>query len=157
MEQSIYIKCDKCLFSKNGLYAILLATTILAGVSITLNFTQIITELSSYFFLSISSLVVVFCFYKLSVQQEENYIFINNDEIWFKHQFQNETICLKFNTLDSFETRFSEIVFSTKQEEKVVLKLNRIADEKKRWEVKEFLKNHIPQIRDHRLSILKTA
>ena len=157
MEQSIYIKCDKCLFSKNGLYAILLATTILAGVSITLSFTQIIAELSSYLFLSISSLVIVFCFYKLIVRQEENYIFINNDEIWFKHQSQNENICLKFNTLNYFETRFSEIVFSTKKEEKIVLKLNRIADEKKRWEVKEFLKNHIPQTHVNRLTTLKTA
>ncbi|WP_157687539.1 hypothetical protein [Pedobacter psychrophilus] len=120
-------------------------------------FTQIITELSSYLFLSISSIVIAFCFYELYVQQEENYIFINDDEIWFKHSLQNETICLKFNTLNHFETRFSEIVFSTKQEEKVVLKLNRITDEKKRWEVKEFLKNHIPQFRDSKVSLLKTA
>jgi hypothetical protein len=153
MEQSIYIKCDKCLFSKNGLYAILLATTVLAGVSIALNFTLIITELSSYLTLSICSLIAAFCLYKLYAQEEHNYIFINHDEILFKQQMQKETICLKFNTLDYFETRFSEIVFSTKQEEKVVLKLNRIADEKKRWEVKEFLRNHIPQIRDNKLFI----
>lgn len=157
MEQSIYIKCDKCLFSTNSLYAILLATTVLAGVSIALNFTLIITELSSYLTLLICSFIVIFCFYKLYVQKEQNYIFINNDEIWFKHQLQNKTVCLKFNTLDYFETRFSEIVFSTKQEQKVVLKLNGIADEKKRWEIKEFLKNHIPQMRENRFSILISA
>jgi hypothetical protein len=157
MEESIYIQCDKCLFSKNSLYAVLMATTVLAGVSITLNFTLIITELSSYLTLLIFSFIIAFCLYKLYFQKEQNYIFINQDEIWFKHQLQNEAICLKFETLNYFETRFSEIIFSTKQEEKVVLKLNRITDEKKRWEVKEFLRNHVPQMRDQKFSILKTA
>ncbi|MBK0382614.1 hypothetical protein I5M32_06525 [Pedobacter sp. SD-b] len=157
MEKSIYINCDKCLFSKNGWYAVLLSATVLAGISLILNFSLIITELSSYLILSMCSLVAAISIFKLYKEQEQNYIYINHDEIWFKQQMQSETVCLKFTKLDYFETRFSEIIFSTKEEEKVVLKLNKIADEKKRWELKEFLRNHIPQIRDNKVSLLKSA
>jgi hypothetical protein len=39
----------------------------------------------------------------------------------------------------------------------MVMTLNSIRDEKKRWEIKEFLRNHIRQIRDQKMTLLASA
>ena len=145
MEKTIYIKCDKRLFSRNSFIAVLFACAVVSGVSILFNFYQIITELSSYLILTICSLLTVFSLFNLIKEQQHHYIFLNDDEIWFTNKGQNEAVCLKFEKLESFETKFSKIIFSTKTDEKIVLELNAVADEKKRWQIKEFLKTHITQ------------
>lgn len=151
-EKTIYIKCDKNLFSNNSLFAVLLASTVVSSISFTLNFYQIITELSSYLILTVCSLLAAISLYKLSKEKEHHYIFINDDEIWFTKKNENDTVCLKFDGLDYFETRFSKIIFSTKSAEKIVLELNSIADKNKRWQIKEFLKDHLKQIKDSKIS-----
>ncbi|MFC5284645.1 hypothetical protein [Pedobacter alpinus] len=150
-EKTIYIKCDKSLFSNNSLYSVLLACTVVSGLSFSLNFYQIISELTSYLILSICSLLTTFSLYRLSVEKGHHYIYINDDEICFTKKDQNDTVSLKFEGLDYFETRFSKIIFSTKSEEKIEMELNRIADEKKRWQLKEFLKDHLKQNKDSKI------
>ncbi len=149
MEHSIYIKNAKYTLSKNSLISLLMISSALAITSFFLNFQQIITEINFYLFFFLCSLIAVFSLYHLSKEIENSYIYINDDVIWFKEKKSKETICLKFETLDYFETRFSEIIFCTKEEEKIVLKLNCVADEKKRWEIKEFLKSHVKQIKSN--------
>ncbi|MDA9555806.1 hypothetical protein N9R54_06200, partial [Pelobium sp.] len=136
------------LLSKPTLITLLVASGLVTSVAYYLNLSLIITELNAYLIYFISSALTMFSLYHLRNVKEPSYIYLTDDEVWFKEKDQNETICLKFEKLDYFETRFSEIVFCTKEEEKVVMQLNQIRDEKKRWEIKEFLRNHIKQIRE---------
>jgi len=128
-----------------------------ASTAFILTSNLIITELASQFIYILSFLITAFSLYQIYQVKESNYIYLTDDEIWFKDKNQNETVCLKFDVVDHFETRFSEIVFCTKEEQKVVMQLNEIRDEKKRWEIKEFLKEHLKQIRDNKAIILASA
>jgi hypothetical protein len=157
MKQSIYVKCELCLFSKATLIVLLVVSGLLACTTYLLNLYLIVTELSAYFIYSIAALLAIFSLYHLQNTKDPDYIYLTDDEIWFKEKNQSETVCLKFERLDYFETRFSEIIFCTKEEQKVVMHLNRIKDEKKRWEIKEFLRNHIRQIRDTNSNLLASA
>jgi hypothetical protein len=157
MKQSIYVKCERCLFSKSALIVLLVVSGLLTGITYIGNFYLIITELSAYLIYTIAAILAIFCLYHLQNDEEPDYIYLNDDEIWFKEKNLNETVCLKFEKLNYFETRFSQIVFFTKEEEKVVMQLNKIKDEKKRWEIKEFLREHITQLRDSKAAILATA
>lgn len=94
---------------------------------------------------AVCSLYAVVSLYRFAKEPPQHYIFINENEISFKLNKREEAICLKFEGIDYFETRFSQIVFSTKQQEKIVLQLNHIANEKKRWEIKEFLRGRVKQ------------
>ncbi len=151
MKQSIYIKCEHCLLSKQLMFAMIMAAAPLAGISYLLNHYLIISEFNSYLLYFASLMMAIFSLYQLQKVKEAEYIYLTEKEIWFKEKNQNQTICLKFEGLDYFETRFSEIVFCTKEEERMVMALNSIGDEKKRWEIKEFLKGHLTQMRDSRL------
>ncbi len=157
MKQGIYVKCEHCLFSKLNLIILLIVTVLLAGITYISSLNQIFTELSAYLIYSFTSILAIFCLYYLQNIEEPNYIYLDDDEIRFKEKSQNEPVCLKFEKLDHFETRFSEIIFCTKEAEKVVMQLNKIKDEKKRWEIKEFLKLHIKQLKDNKTVLLVSA
>ncbi len=146
-DKTIYIKCDKCLLSKNALYAILSVSTVSFGTAFYLNSNQIITQSNAYLIFCLCSLFTLVSLFGLIKQRTKHYIYINNDEIFFKQNKTDEEVCLKFAGLDHFETRFSEIIFSTKQHEKIVLPLNKISNEQKRWEIKEFLRERVTQIK----------
>ncbi|MBD3748646.1 MAG: hypothetical protein IE931_04040 [Sphingobacteriales bacterium] len=157
MKQSIYIPFEQFLFSKKVMLALLISAFILSLFIYFLFLQSVITELMAYYFYAGSSLLSMFALYHLYQSKEPDYIYLTEEEIWFKEKVQNETICLKYDHLAYFETRFSEIIFCTKEEEKVILPLNSIKDEKKRWEIKEFLRNHIRQIRDQKMTLLASA
>ncbi|MBU0696299.1 MAG: hypothetical protein KKE39_07205 [Bacteroidetes bacterium] len=157
MKQSIYIQFEQYLFSRKVMLALLIASLSTALVAYVLNSTSAITELTAYYVYTLSSFLSVFSIYHLYTKKSTDYIYLTEDEIWFKEKDQNETICLKYAHLEYFETRFSEIIFCTKEEEKMVMTLNSIRDEKKRWEIKEFLRNHIRQIRDQKMTLLASA
>ncbi len=156
-EKTIYVKCDKYRLTKKQLFSVLVLATALAALSFVLNFSSLITEISAYMLLAITSFIAASCLYLLYTEPPHHYIFINQDEISFKQNKNQEEVCLKFDGVDYFETRFSEIIFCTKQQEKVVLPLNRISNEKKRWEIKEFLRTHITQLTDRRQMLKQTA
>lgn len=157
MKQSIYVKCEHCLFSRSAFLIFLASATAITVVAYFLSYALLISELSAYAIYSFCSLVTVFSLYHLYKEKKSDYIYLTDDEIWFKEKSQNETVCLKFESLNHFETRFSEIIFFTTAAEKMVMPLNAIGDEKKRWEIKEFLRNHITQIREHQQQLLATA
>lgn len=145
-EKTIYVKCDKYFVSNNPLLAVLLACTVVSVVSFALNANQTINSSSAYAILSICGLLAAFSVYRLSKEPPQRYIYINEDEITFKQNKSEDEVRLKFEGLDYFETRFSEIIFSTKAQEKIVLPLDRVSNEQKRWEIKEFLRGHVKQI-----------
>lgn len=157
MKQSIYITFEQFLLSKKVMLALLISALSLALFSYLLFSQAMITELMAYYFYTGSSIFSVFALYHLYQSKEPDYIYITEEEIWFREKEQNETICLKYDRLAYFETRFTEIIFCTKEEEKVILPLSSIRDEKKRWEIKEFLRNHIRQIRDQKMTLLASA
>lgn len=157
MKPNIYVNTESRLFSKSAMIALILVAISLTGIAYLLTSNQIITELASQLFYTLSFLMATFSLYQIYKVKEPNYIYLTDDEIWFKDKNQNETVCLKFDVVDHFETRFSEIIFCTKEEQKVVMQLNEIKDEKKRWEIKEFLKEHIKQIRDSKAILLASA
>nr|WP_294897499.1 hypothetical protein [uncultured Pedobacter sp.] len=146
-EKTIYIEYDECLLSKNFLYLILIICTLLFGTSLILRFYQIITELNSYFILFVCFLPAVLCLYRLYSESAEEYILINDKEITFKQNRLEEEICLRFELIEYFETHFSKIVFSTTDKEKIILQLDKIANEQKRWEIKEFLRERVKQMK----------
>ncbi|WP_442796208.1 hypothetical protein [Pelobium manganitolerans] len=90
-------------------------------------------------------LMTLVAIYLISIASPKHYIYLNHEEILFKRDKDSEEVCLKFDGLAYFETRFSEIVFSTKEAEKFVLPLNYISNEKKRWQIKEYLREHLTQ------------
>ncbi|HEX7367557.1 MAG TPA: hypothetical protein VF273_10700 [Pelobium sp.] len=145
-EQTIYFKWDGHLLPKNLLVAILILTGLIAAVAITMNYQQNISELATYLILSICLVTLASSSYCLSKEATHNYIYLNNSEISFKQNKADEVVIIKFEALDYFETRFSEIVFNTKQQEKISLPLNKITDKHKRWEIKEFLRERLKQI-----------
>jgi hypothetical protein len=100
---------------------------------------------------------VTFSLYQIIKERKMDYIYLNEQEVWFKEKQQNETVCLKYDKLNFFETKFSEIVFITKEEEKMIMPLNTISNKKQRWEIKEFLKAHIKQTREHQAPLLASA
>jgi hypothetical protein len=157
MKQNIYVKTESNLFSKPVMVAFLIVAIGFASINYALTSNLIITELASQLIYTLSFLIATFSLYQITKVKESNYIYLTDDEIWFKDKNQNETVCLKFDVVDHFETRFSEIIFCTKEEQKVVMQLNEIKDEKKRWEIKEFLKEHIKQIRDSKANLLASA
>ena len=157
MKQNLYVKTESRLFSKPVMIAILIASISLSSIAYILTSNLIITELASQTIYTLSFLMATFSLYQIYQVKEINYIYLTDDEIWFKDKNQNETVCLKFDVVEHFETRFSEIIFCTKEEQKVVMQLNEIKDEKKRWEIKEFLKEHIKQIRDSKAILLASA
>lgn len=157
MKQSIYIPFEQFLLSKKVMLALLIGALSLILISYFLFSVNVVTEEMAYYFYALSSILSVFAIYHLYQSKDPDYIYLTKEEIWFKEKMQNETICLKYDHLAYFETRFSEIIFCTKEEEKVVLPLNSIRDEKKRWEIKEFLRNHIRQTRDQKMTYLASA
>jgi hypothetical protein len=40
-----------------------------------------------------------------------NYIYLNDQEVWFNEKQNQETVWLKFDKPSFFETKFSEIVY----------------------------------------------
>ena len=157
MKQNLYVKTESRLLSKSAMIVVITFTIGFASTAFILTSNLIITELASQFIYILSFLITAFSLYQIYQVKESNYIYLTDDEIWFKDKNQNETVCLKFDVVDHFETRFSEIVFCTKEEQKVVMQLNEIRDEKKRWEIKEFLREHLKQIRDNKAIILASA
>jgi hypothetical protein len=122
-----------------------------------LNLTLQISILVASICYAISSLIIVFSLYQIIRERRVDYIYLNDKEIWFKEKKQNETVCLKYDKLNFFETKFSEIVFVTKEEEKMIMPLNTISNKKQRWEIKEFLKAHIKQMREYQTPLLASA
>jgi hypothetical protein len=122
-----------------------------------LNLTLQISTLTAYSWYALSSLIVTFSLYQIIKERKMDYIYLNEQEVWFKEKQQNETVCLKYDKLNFFETKFSEIVFITKEEEKMIMPLNTISNKKQRWEIKEFLKAHIKQTREHQAPLLASA
>lgn len=157
MKQNLYVNTESSLFSKSAMIALIVVAIGLTSTSFLLTSNQIITELASQLIYTLSFLLTTFSLYQIYKVKEPNYIYLTDDEIWFKDKNQNETVCLRFDVVDHFETRFSEIIFCTKEEQKVVMQLNEIKDEKKRWEIKEFLKEHVKQIRDSKAVLLASA
>jgi hypothetical protein len=157
MKQNIYIQFEQYIFSKKVMLALLIASLPTVLITYFLNSTLAITGLTASYFYTLSLLLFSFSLYHLYTKKSTDYIYLTEEEIWFKEKKQNETICLKYDHVDHFETRFSEIIFCTKEEEKMVMTLNSIRDEKKRWEIKEFLRNHIRQIRDQKMTLLASA
>lgn len=157
MKQNLYVKTESRLFSKSAMIALSIVSIGFASTAFILTSNQIITELASQFIYTSSFVMATFSLYQIYKVKEPNYIYLTDDEIWFKDKNQDETVCLKFDRVDHFETRFSEIIFCTKGEQKVVMQLNEIRDEKKRWEIKEFLREHIKQIRDSKAVLLASA
>lgn len=144
-EKSIYIKCNNYLFSKTCLLWVLITSSGVYSISYLLKFHQIISDTNIYFTSIGCFLFAALRLYLQKLKPPHHYILINNEEISFKHNKKEEEIRLRFEAIEYFETRFSQIVFSTKDHEKVILQLNRIANEKKRWEIKEFLRGRVKQ------------
>jgi hypothetical protein len=157
MKQSIYIKCEDCLLPKKVNFTLaVLATTFIISAYF-LNLTLQISNLAASTCYAFSALIVSFCLFQLIRKRKMNYIYLTDQEIWFKEKQQNETVCLKYDKLIFFETKFSEIVFVTKEEEKMIMSLNSISNKKQRWEIKEFLKGHIKQMREYQTPLLASA
>ncbi len=144
-EKTIYIKYDKYLFSNNVLFALLLTCAIVSGISFLLNLYQVITEFNSYIILSVFSCFAIMSLYRLTKEKPHHYIFINEEEIAFKQSKLEKEIRLRFEGIEYFETHFSQIVFSTTENERIILQLNKISNKQKRWEIKDFLRGHIKQ------------
>jgi hypothetical protein len=157
MKQSLYIKCEDCLLSKKVNLILTVLATITTVAAYFLNLTLQISTLTAYSWYALSSLIVTFSLYQIIKERKMDYIYLNEQEVWFKEKQQNETVCLKYDKLNFFETKFSEIVFITKEEEKMIMSLNTISNKKQRWEIKEFLKAHIKQTREHQASLLASA
>jgi hypothetical protein len=154
MKQSLYIKCEDCLLSKKVNLILTVLATITTVAAYFLNLTLQISTLTAYSWYALSSLIVTFSLYQIIKERKMDYIYLNEQEVWFKEKQQNETVCLKYDKLNFFETKFSEIVFITKEEEKMIMPLNTISNKKQRWEIKEFLKAHIKQTREHQAPLL---
>lgn len=118
-DKTIYIKCDKSIISHSSIFAVLFACAVLSGISFTLNSYQIITEYTAYLILSLCSLLISFSLYRLTIEKANHYIYVDDDEICFTKKDGNDTVNLKFEGVDYFETRFSKIIFSTKSEKKL--------------------------------------
>jgi hypothetical protein len=157
MKQSLYIKCEDCLLSKKVNLILTVLATITTVAAYFLNLTLQISTLTAYSWYALSSLIVTFSLYQIIKERKMDYIYLNEQEVWFKEKQQNETVCLKYDKLNFFETKFSEIVFITKEEEKMIMPLNTISNKKQRWEIKEFLKAHIKQTREHQAPLLASA
>jgi hypothetical protein len=157
MNQSIYIKCEDCLLPKKVNYTLAVLAITFSIAAYFLNLTLQISNLSASTCYAFSALIVSFCLFQLIRERKMDYIYLNDQEIWFKEKQQNETVCLKYDKLNFFETKFSEIVFVTKEEEKMIMPLNTISNKKQRWEIKEFLKGHIKQMRDYQTPLLASA
>lgn len=145
MENTIYIKCDKSLFSKNSFITILFASFLVAALSLLFKSYYIITDSGCYATITICFIAASFSLFNINKAQASQYIFLKQDEIWFTDKNKNDVTCLKLDKVKYFETRFSKIIFSTVNDEKVTLELNAVADEKKRWQIKEFIKAHVTQ------------
>jgi hypothetical protein len=154
MKQSLYIKCEDCLLSKKVNLILTVLATITTVAAYFLNLTLQISTLTAYSWYALSSLIVTFSLYQIIKERKMDYIYLNEQEVWFKEKQQNETVCLKYDKLNFFETKFSEIVFITKEEKKMIMPLNTISNKKQRWEIKEFLKAHIKQTREHQAPLL---
>lgn len=146
-ENTFYLKCDNCLLSKNHLITILTTAIGLTLLSFVLKHYQAITASNAYLISAVCTLFAALSLYQLSKTSSGQYIFMDNEEILFKQSKSADEIRLRFDGLDNFETRFSEIILSTKAQEKIILPLHEVANKQKRWEIKEFLRQRIKQIK----------
>jgi len=62
---------------------------------------------------------------------------------------------LAFEEIKFFETRFNEIVFYSLNDEKFSVKLDDIKSDKKRWEIKEFLRQHVREYKRHHRNLFE--
>ncbi len=144
-ENTFYLKCNNCLLSKTHLIAILTAACLLVTLSFLLKHYETITTSNTYLNSTVCSLFAVLSSYQLYTGSSGHYIFMDNDKILFRQNKSKDEIRLQFDGLDTFETRFFEIVFNTKEQEKFILPLHKISNKQKRWEIKEFLRQRIKQ------------
>jgi hypothetical protein len=86
-----------------------------------------------------------------------NYIYLNDQEVWFNEKQNQETVWLKFDKLSFFQTKFSEIVYCDQRRTKNDKVLNTSSNKKKRREIKEFSKIHIKLLRDYQAPLLASA
>lgn len=145
--------CISCkeneMYSPNFMMSISLLITAVITNTALFYFNFLITSIALYFtVMTIVILGIISLYLYLRSKEDVNYsLLITEDYIFINEPSGGEEINLPLTDIQYFETRFNEIVFHTNQDEVITLKLNRISCETKRWEIKEFLKEHIPQIR----------
>lgn len=87
------------------------------------------------------------------VQKKEEELFTIADGFLIIHESKSKNQIhqkLAFEEIKFFETRFNEIVFHRLDNEKFSVKLDDVKSDKKRWEIKEFLRQHVPENKHHR-------
>lgn len=150
MNKSIYISCQENKISQAHLITASLIATVITTTSTLFYFNSLILDMFSYLVYTCSPIItiLVFHFYLSLSKNEKNYILITEENILIEDKESEDHINLPLREIECFETRFNEIIFHTKKDETISLKLNRIRCDKKRWEIKEFLRIHIPHMRD---------
>lgn len=116
------------------------------------DYSNIITENRPKYFLycffGVTLLSLIFLIRKREHQIitiSDGFLFINNKNEKSKINFK-----LPCNEIKFFETKFNEIVFYANNNEKFSVKLDGIKSDKKRWEIKELLRQHVPENKHHR-------
>lgn len=92
----------------------------------------------------IVSVITLFFF----VKKKDNQLISINDGFLVINESKNKSqnnIKLSCEEIKFFETRFNEIIFHHTNNEKFSVKLDGIKCDKKRWEIKEFLRQHVPE------------
>lgn len=74
----------------------------------------------------------------------DGFLFINNQDE------KSNNFKLPCNEIKFFETKFNEIIFYANNNERFSVKLDGIKSDKKRWEIKELLRQHVPENKHHR-------
>ncbi len=112
--------------------------------------TIFIENLPNYLLYSFVLVSLVTLFFLLKKKEEE--LFTIDEGYLVIHKAINKNQSnqkLAFEDIKFFETRFNEIVFYDVNDQKFSVKLDDIKSDKKRWEIKEFLRRHVREYRRH--------
>jgi len=105
----------------------------------------------NYLLYSFSVINLITLFF-LARKKEEELFTIDNGFLIIhnpKSKYQSNQK-LAFEEIKFFETRFNEIIFCRLDDERFSVKLDDIKSDKKRWEIKEFLRQHVRENKHHR-------
>jgi hypothetical protein len=151
MSDKIYIKCKEPKLSKHQILIYL--TTLNIGIITSLLFFNqvLIKDLFSYLVYTISPIVtlLVFHLYYIFKIEENQFILITDEFLLIKDNSgtEQQDLKLSFTSLKGFETRFNAVIFHHQNGETYRVGLDNVKCDTKRWEIKEFLRNHIEELK----------
>ncbi len=156
-KESIFVKCDKQFLTKSVIITFLITSIVVSATSYMLYYQFLINATSSVLIYILSAGIASFSLLQLKELRKQEYIYLTNDDIIFKNQNYQQSIVVKLKDVDHFETRFSEIILHTKSNDLVKIRLNAVCSEKSRWEIKDFLRNRIEEVKENRNMMLASA